>query len=164
MKANAIGVACSTVIRRNIMKTLAGLWIDHREAIIVLISGKRQETRRIKSFVEKQLRRSDCSPSQGRFEAQMVPADDSREREYTGHLAHYYDEVISWIRPAEAILLFGPAEAKGEFMKRIEQNKLDLRITCFETADQMTERQVSQKVRRHYSPVDAARPVSRGSK
>ena len=146
------------------MKTLAGLWIDHREAIIVLISGKRQETRRIKSFVEKQLRRSDCSPSQGRFEAQMVPADDSREREYTGHLDNYYDEVISCIRPAGAILIFGPGEAKGELRKRIEQNKLDLRITCFETADKMTERQVSQKVRRHYSPVDAARPDSRGSR
>ena len=146
------------------MKTLAGLWIDHREAIIVLISGKRQETRRIKSFVEKQLRRSDCSPSQGRFEAQMVPADDSREREYTGHLDNYYDEVISCIRPAEAILIFGPGEAKGELRKRIEQNKLDLRITCFETADKMTERQISQKVARHYSPANPARPLGRGNR
>jgi len=146
------------------MKTLAGLWIDHREAIIVLVSGKRQETRRIKSFVESQLRRSGRPPSQGPFEAQMVPADDSREREYTGHLANYCDEVISCIRPAEAILIFGPGEAKGELRKRIERDKLDLRITCFETTDKMTERQVSQKVRRHYSPVDAARPVSRGSR
>ena len=146
------------------MKTLAGLWIDHREAVIVLVSGKRQETRRIKSFVEKQLRRSGRPPSQGPFEAQMVPADNSRAREYTGHLANYYDEVISCIRPAEAILIFGPGEAKGELRKRIERDKLDLRITCLETADKMTERQVSQKVRRHYSPVDAARPVSRGSR
>jgi hypothetical protein len=146
------------------MKTLAGLWIDHREAIIVLVSGKRQETRWIKSFVEKQLRRSGRSPSQGPFEAQMVPADDSREREYTGHLAHYYDEVISWIRPAEAILLFGPGEAKGEFRKRIERDKLDLRITCLETADKMTERQISQTVRRHYSPAGSARSLCRGSR
>jgi hypothetical protein len=73
----------------------------------------------------------------------MVPADDSREREYTGHLAHYYDEVISLIGPAEAVLLFGPGEAKGELRKRIERNKLDLRITCFDTADKMTERQIS---------------------
>jgi hypothetical protein len=145
------------------MKTLAGLWIDHREAIIVLVSGKRQETRRIKSFVEKQLRRSGRLPSQGPFEAQMVPADDSREREYTGHMAHYYDEVISCIRPAEAILLFGPGEAKGELRKRIERNKLDLRITCFETSDKMTERQILQKVSRHYSPVDADRSLSRRS-
>ena len=144
------------------MKTLAGLWIDHREAVIVLLSGKRQETKRIKSFVEKQLRRSGHSPSQEPFEAQMVPADDSRERGLTGHLANYYDEVISCIRSAEAILLFGPGEAKGELRKRIERDKLDLRVTCFETTDKMTESQISQKVRRHYSRADAARRLPRG--
>src|SRR6476620_9703475 len=73
------------------LKTWAGLWIDHREAVIVFLSGNRQETRRITSGVEKQLRRSGRSPSAAPFEAQMVPADDSREREYTGNLAHYYD-------------------------------------------------------------------------
>jgi hypothetical protein len=138
------------------MKTLAGLWIDHREAVVVILSDKGQETRRIRSDVEKQLRRSGRSPSQAPFEAQMVPADDSREREYSGHLANYYDEVISCIRPAEAILLFGPGEAKGEFRKRIEKNKLDRRITSFETSDKMTERQISQKVRRHYLPPSSA--------
>src|SRR5579859_8146236 len=147
----------------NIMKTLAGLWIDHREAVIVLLSGKRQETRRIKSHVEKQLRRSGCSPSQNRFESQLVPADDSREREFTGHLANYYDEVISCIRPAEEILLFGPGEAKGELRKRIERDKLDLRVTCFETTDKMSESQILQKVKRHYAPTESARPLSRRS-
>jgi hypothetical protein len=150
--------------RSSIMKTVAGMWIDHREAVIVLVSGKRQVTKRIKSYVEKQLRRSGRSPSRDPFEAQRVPADDSREREYTGHLANYYDEVISCIRPAEEILLFGPGEAKGELRKRIERSKLDLRITCLETADKMTERQISQKVARHYSSANAARPLGRGSR
>ena len=146
------------------MKTLAGLWIDHREALIVLVSGKRQETRRIKSFVEKQLRRSGRSPSQDPFEAQMVPADNCREREYTGHLANYYDEVISCLLPAKAILLFGPGEAKGELRKRIQRNKLDVRITRYETSDKMTERQIAQKVRRHYLPSTATLPPGRRSK
>ena len=136
------------------MKPLAGLWIDHREAVIVLVSEKGQETKRIKSNVEKQLRRSGRSPSRAPFESQMVPADDSREREYGGHLAKYYDEVISCLRPAEAIMIFGPGEAKGELRKRIQRNKLDLRITCFETADKMTQRQISKKVGRHYLPPD----------
>ena len=144
------------------MEILAGLWIDHREAVIVLVSGKGQETRRVKSRVEKQLRRSGRSPSRAPFEAQMVPADDSREREYSGHLANYYDEVISCLRPANAILLFGPGEAKGELRKRIERNKLDLRITSFETSDKMTERQVSQKVRRHYLPLSSTVSLSGG--
>jgi len=142
------------------MKTLAGLWIDHREAMVVILSDKGQETRRIKSDVEKQLRRSGRSPSQAPFEAQLVPADDSREREYSGHLANYYDEVISCIRPAEAILLFGPGEAKSELRKRLQRNKLDLRISSLETSDKMTERQILQKVRRHYLPPRS--PVSPG--
>jgi hypothetical protein len=138
------------------MKTLAGLWIDHREAVIVLVSETGRETKRIKSNVEKQLRRSGRSPSGKSFESQMVPADDSREREYGGHLTKYYDEVIACLRPAEAIMVFGPGEAKGELRKRIERNKLDLRITSFETSDKMTERQISQKVRRHYLPPSSA--------
>jgi hypothetical protein len=140
------------------MKTLAGLWIDHREAVIVILSGKGQETKRIKSDAEKQLRRSGQSPPQAPFEAQMVPADDSREREYMGHLADYYDEVISCLRSAEEIMVFGPGEAKGELRKRMERNKLDLRITSFEVSDKMTEPQIAAKVRRHYSPEVAARP------
>ena len=146
------------------MKHVAGLWIDHREAVIVTLSDKGQETRRIKSHVEKQLRRSGRSPSQGSFETQMMPADDSREREYSGHLANYYDEVISCLLPAKAILLFGPGEAKGELRKRIQRNKLDVRITRFETSDKMTERQIAQKVRRHYLPSTATRPTGRRRK
>jgi len=146
------------------MKTLAGLWIDHREAVIVLLSENGQETRRIKSHVEKQLRRSGRRASKASFEPQMVPADDFREREYMGHLANFYDEVVSCLRPAEAILLFGPGEAKGELRKRIERDKLDLRITRFETSDKMTERQISQKVRRHCWPSAATPPAGRRSK
>ena len=146
------------------MKTLAGLWIDHREAVIVLLSEKGQQTRRIKSYVEKQLRRSGRSPSRAPYEAQMVPADDSREREYSGHLANYYDEVISCLLPAKAILLFGPGEAKGELRKRIQRNKLDVRITRFETSDKMTERQIAQKVRWHYLPSTATLPTGRRRK
>ena len=144
------------------MKHVAGLWIDHREAVIVILSDKGQETRRIKSHVEKQLRRSGRSPSRASFEAQMMPADDSRE--HSGHLANYYDEVISCLLPAKAILLFGPGEAKGELRKRIERNKLDVRIARFETSDKMTERQIAQKVRRHYLPSGATLPPGRRSK
>jgi hypothetical protein len=146
----------------NLKKTLAGLWIDHREAVIVLQSAKGQETTRIKSRVEKQLRRSGRSPSQDRFESWMVPADDSRQREYTGHLANYYDEVIASIRPAESILLFGPGEAKGELRNRINRDKLDLRITRFEASDKMTERQIAQKIKRHYLAASNVRPLGRG--
>ena len=71
-------------------------------------------------------------------------------------MGNYYDEIISYLRPAEAIMLFGPGEAKSELRKRIERNKLDARITSFETSDKMTERQIAAKVKRHYLPPGGA--------
>ena len=60
------------------MKANAGMWIDHREAIIVVLSESREGdvTKRILSAVEKQ-------------HAQEVPPDDIRERVHAEHLAHY---------------------------------------------------------------------------
>jgi stalled ribosome rescue protein Dom34 len=131
------------------MKAEIGLWIDHREAIIVVLSEAGEEIRRILSTAEKQLRRS-SEPSNGSHEAQDVPADDSREREYTGHLAHYYDEIISCVRAAGSILIFGPGEAKEELKKRVEKDKSDTRIVAVETADKMTDPQIVAKVRQYF--------------
>jgi len=107
------------------------------------------ETYRLSSNVEKQLRRSG-EPDHGPFEAQEVPADDSREREYTGHLAHYYDEVIAQLRDAGAILILGPGEAKGELQKRFGKDPSDTRSVAVQTADKMTEPQLVALVRHHF--------------
>jgi len=58
--------------------------------------------------------------------------------------------VISYIRDAESILLFGPGEAKGELEKRLSAQGLGKRIVGIETTDKMTDRQVVAKVRQHF--------------
>jgi len=132
------------------MKSAAGLWIDHRKAVIVVVTDKGEETKLIVSKVEKQLRRSGDSPLKGPYEAQQVPLDDSRQREFTGHLNIYYDAVIACIRDTEAILIFGPGEAKGELKKRLARNKLGGRVVDIETVDKMTDRQIAAKIRRRF--------------
>ena len=132
------------------MKKEVGLWIDHRKAVIVVITDKGEEIKLIVSKVEKQLRRSGGSPLKGPHEASQVPADDSRERAFTGHLNIYYDAVIASIRDAEAILILGPGEAKVELKKRLESEELGGRIVGIETVDKMTDRQIVAKVRRAF--------------
>jgi hypothetical protein len=132
------------------MKTNVGLWIDHRKALIVLVSDKGEETTVIESNVEKQPGRVAGIRSTTPYEAQMVPADDSRERRFMGELHNYYDEVISVIRNAESILIFGPGEAKGELKKRLERDKLGEHIVAVETVDVMTDRQITAKVREYF--------------
>lgn len=132
------------------MKTKVGLWIDHRKAVVVALAEQGEESKTIESNVEKQPGRTNGQRSTHSFEAQKMLADDSHQRKYTGQLNIYYDEVIAAIRDAEAILLLGPGEAKGELKKRLEKDHLGDRIVAVETADEMTDRQVAAKVREYF--------------
>ncbi len=132
------------------MKTTVGLWIDHRKAVIVAVSGKGEVTKEIESDVEKQPGRFAGVRSTTPYESQHVPADDSRERRFAGHLHDFYDEVIASIRDAESILIFGPGEAKGELRKRLQRDKLDGRIVAMQTVDRMTDREIAAKIREFF--------------
>jgi hypothetical protein len=132
------------------MKTTVGLWIDHRKAVIVVLTDEAEEIRLIISKVEKQPGRLGGIRSKTPYESQLVRADDSRQRKLTGHLNIYYDAVIACVRDAESILIFGPGEAKGELKKRLERNKLGGRIVGIDTTDKMTDRQIAAKVRQYF--------------
>lgn len=132
------------------MKTKVGLWIDHKKAVVVVLTSEGEAMEVIASNVEKQLRRSGDSPLKGSFESQQVPADDHRLRAFEGHLNSYYDEVVERIHEAESILIFGPGEAKGELKDRLEKSKLGDRIVSVETTDKMTDNQIASKVRQYF--------------
>jgi hypothetical protein len=126
------------------------LWIDHRKAIIVAVTGKGEEIKLIISKIEKQPGRFAGIRFTTSYESQQVRADESRERKFTGHLNIYYDAVVACIRDAGSIRIFGPGEAKGELKKRLKKDNLDRRIVGIETVDKMTDRQISSKVRQYF--------------
>jgi hypothetical protein len=138
-------------IKENKMISKVGLWIDHRKALIVTVSEKGQVIKLIISALEKQSRRSLTSRHTGTYESQKVPADDSRQRAFTGHLNIYYDAVIAAIYSAESILIFGPGEAKSELQRRLKSINLGGRIVGVETVDKMTGPQIAAKVREHFA-------------
>jgi hypothetical protein len=143
-------------------KYKAGVWIDHRKAVIVVVTPAGERTTLIVSKVEKHLQRSGDSPLKGRYAADQVPADDSRQKAYTGELNIYYDTVIAAVRNAESLVIFGPGEAKGELRKRLVRNKLGARVSAVETADKMTDRQIAARVRGYFSEPWAAKPPAYG--
>ena len=132
------------------MKTRAGLWIDHRKALIVAMTDTGQVTRLVISKIDKQLGRFSGIRSTTPYESLQVPADDSRERKLTTALTMYYRAVIASVRDAESILIFGPGEAKGELAKRLRRDKLGALIVGVETVDKMTDRQIAAKVRAYF--------------
>ncbi len=125
------------------MKRQVGLWIDHRQAVLVILTGKEEEIKRISSNIEKHVRFASGSSEDG-------SAEDMRDRQFENQLNRYYDEVIAVIREADAIQIFGPGEAKGELQKRIEGENLKGHIVAVETVDKMTDRQIAAKVRQRF--------------
>jgi hypothetical protein len=126
------------------MTTRVGLWIDHRETVLVTIVDGVEETKRIDSGMEKHVRFSGGSRSE------QGGGEDQQDRQFTGHLNSYYDEVIACLRDAESIFIFGPGEAKGELEKRLARKGLSGRVVSIETVDKMTEREIAAKVRQSF--------------
>ena len=124
------------------MTKQVGLWIDHRESILVIVTSEGEETKRIPSNMEKHVRFSGG--------AGEVSEEDIRDNKFSGHLSKYYDEVIACIGDAESILIFGPGEAKGELEKRLTHKGMGARIVGVETVDKMTDRQVAAKVQQRF--------------
>jgi hypothetical protein len=123
------------------VKKQAGLWIDHRKAVIVIVTEAGEETREITSNMEKHVRFTNGTGSED------GSSEDGRDRQFGNRLNSYYDAVVAALRGADTIQIFGPGEAKGELKKRLELEGLKGRILAIETVDKMTDRQVAAKVR-----------------
>lgn len=132
------------------MTKKVGLWIDHKEAILIFISPKGEEQEIVVSNVEKQLSRDGDEPQSTPYEAQKVPASDSQQNKFTHQLNIYYDDVIKHIGNAESVLIFGPGEAKNELKESFKRKKLEDRIREIETVDKMTNNQIAAKVRNYF--------------
>ncbi len=78
------------------MKTEVGLWIDHREAVIVTITDEGEKTTRIYSDIEVDAQFSGSSRSAG-----SQDSENMQDRKYTNNLGRYYDAIIGYIRDAE---------------------------------------------------------------
>lgn len=93
-----------------------GLWIDRREAVIVVLTDNDEQITRIKSDAQKQIRFAGGSRKDG-----LQTTEAIRGKRFEKHLGKYFDEIIAHIRDAELIQIFGPGEAKNELAKRLEE-------------------------------------------
>ncbi len=133
------------------MNHKVGIWIDHKKAVIVSTSADRVTTKIVESEVGPHARYSGRAgyptsdgPKDGRGEKKY-------EERYDQHLDRYYDEVISQLGQPEAILIFGPGEAKLQLRERLSHSKtVSEHMVGIETTDKLTDPQIVAKVKEHY--------------
>ena len=131
------------------MSVKAGVWIDHQQAILILVTDNHRELKRISSGIEGHGR----AGANNAYTPNDYVSEDSRERKFNSQLKVFYDEVIIALQGTAALLILGPGEAKAEFHKRVKSKKLSGLAIEVETSDKMTDPQLAAKVVRHFTTV-----------
>jgi hypothetical protein len=131
------------------MKKEVAVWIDHKKAVIVTGDGGTIE--KLESNMEKYVHSNGGTHGKTPSGTQVFLPEDQRDRHFIEHLNKYYAEVIAKIRGANAILVFGPGEAKFELEKRLRHAELHKHIIGIESADKLTDRQIAAKVKNFFA-------------
>ena len=124
------------------MSHKVGIWIDHKRAVIVTASEGHATARTLDSEVE----------AHPHYSGQQDGGGEKKYEERHGQsLDRYYDEVIRQLGHPEALLIFGPGEAKLELKQRLSRSKIFPEGTVdIETADKLTDPQIMSKVKEHF--------------
>ena len=128
------------------MSIKVGVWVDHKQAIMVLVKDAGKEIKKITSGIETPSR----SGANHSYTRNDFVAEDRLERKLDSQLQKFYDEVIVSLKGAESLLILGPCEAKGQLHKRLKSKKIRGLLVELETADKMTDRQLAAKVADHF--------------
>ena len=138
------------------MSARVGVWVDRRKAIFVTLEGEAETVRVLESDLEPQTRMTG-GPKRPPlpYGAQQFAAERKFEHRYQRHFKDYLTEVAEGLTSADAILIFGPADAKHELEKILREKRLDDRIADVQTADSMTDPQVAAYVRDYFREASA---------
>ena len=132
------------------MNCKVGVWIDHRRAIVVTISDQGEEVRQFNSDVEKSISSARDSEAQPPDHSRGIVVESTQERKFASRLNTFYDVVLASLANADALLIIGPGEAKGELRKRLNCKTFPAHVVDIETADKMTNPQIVALVRQHF--------------
>lgn len=147
------------------MRNDVGIWIDHKKAVVVSLSGGPFKVDTIDSNAEGRHRWSARYHGANAGSPQESAREKTLEEKRRQHLLRYYRALIGKIRKSCHIYILGPGEAKLELEKEIRKSKeLAPRIAAVETADKMPETQIVLKVKEFYRKLEERVSAPSGSK
>ncbi len=132
------------------MKKEVGLWIDHRQAVIVTLQDDTETVEHVEANFEKRGNYTSDVQSMSESSLKVDLAEDKHERHTQEMVNHYYTEVAEQIKDATDLYIMGPGPAKIEFQKVIETQKLPANILRVEPADKLSDAQIAARVRQSF--------------
>ena len=131
-----------SLLRSSSMNAKLGIWIDHKEAVIVSVAKDHSAVTRLRSSLR----------GHGRYHG---APDSGGERKYEARheqgVAHFVDAVARHVERGDEVLILGPGENKKALARRIRRIKsLKDVVTTTTAADKLTETQIVATIRRRY--------------
>lgn len=128
-----------------------GIWIDHRQAVIVAIEDDAIEVETVESGLDGRGRPAGGARAGTPYGPQDAIKEQGLERRYELQLRRYYDDVVRHIGAASAVFAFGPARARQELLAVVDDSPMH-RNTSTETApcDKLTGPQIVAQVKEHF--------------
>lgn len=133
------------------MKKQTGIWIDSTKALIIKISGGKENIIEIKSDIENRI----YHEKEGNKGSFMGSRHVNNEKKFEERKKHQVDSflknVVEQIKQDDELYVFGPAEIKLKLKTVLENNNQLLpKLKSIETSDSMTLNQVVAKVKNFY--------------
>lgn len=120
----------------------AGVWIDHKKAVVVIVAGKTVTQHVLPSGLG----------SHTHYGGSQESGGEKKYEERRGHdLDRYYDSVIEQLAHPDRLLLMGPGEAKLELKTCLERSRrVPAVVIELESADKLTDGQIVERVKDHF--------------
>ena len=128
-----------------------GVWIDLKEANIIVIEDKLVDQKTILSNIETRERIEGESKAFGRFGDQYLNNEKAKKNKIDKLTESYLKNVINSIKKADEILVFGPAQIKIKLGNLIQDDpNLSVKLSEIQNAEQMTANQKAAYVKNYF--------------
>ena len=137
--------------RQEKMKRKTGIWIDRKKAVIVHLEGKNSRSKKIENEFDSRIEPVGRIRSKTPFGSQGIMPEGKSDRRFKHHLQKYFKQIGRNLSQTDSVFIFGPGEAKTEFMKFLRDlPEYADSVDGIGSADKMTYNQIAAKVKRHF--------------
>ncbi|PSF11632.1 hypothetical protein [Marinobacter shengliensis] len=133
------------------MTTQAGIWMDYRKAITVILNNDHVDLTIIECEEEHPSKTSGGHRQVSPFSHQDVVAEDHRKRRFEGGMEKYFDRIIRRIKSSSDVVLVGPGQAKKEFQNYLREHHPGLRVRECKSVQAMSNAEFTRYVCKFYN-------------
>ncbi len=129
-----------------------GIWIDKQEAKVTILEDGNEHLETITSWVE-DFNVGGGSGTKLKGGPQEVVQDSKYLEREKHQLSEFFKDIADYIEEADAIVIFGPAEARVKLGMELSEKypHLHSKVKSNESADSMTENQLKAWVRDYFA-------------